>query len=126
MLNPGILENKVNNYISKSDGVASNDENDGVASNNEINGVASINETNSINVGEVEDKNMKCENTTINDEKEKKKDTNINDSGISTIQEVEDVDKNVRRSERIRKQRYEIHPDDIGNNDDGKDENYKR
>ena len=45
---------------------------------------------------------------------------------ISTIQKVEDVDKNVRRSERIRIQKYEIHPDDIGNNDDKKDENYKR
>ena len=28
----------------------------------------------------------------------------------------------VRRSERVRKHRYNIHPDDIGNNDD---ENYK-
>ena len=37
MLNPGILANEVNNYISKSDGVASNDENDGVASNDENN-----------------------------------------------------------------------------------------
>ena len=126
MLNPGILANKVNNYSSKSDGVASNDETDGVATNDETNGVASIDETNSINVVEVEDKNIECENTTINDEKGKNKDTNMNDSGISTIQEVEDGDKNVRRSERIRKQRYEIHPDDIGNNDDEKDENYKR
>ena len=50
----------------------------------------------------------------------------MNDSGISTIQKVEDGDTNVRRSERIRKQRYEIHPDDIGNNDDEKDENYRR
>ena len=31
----------------------------------------------------------------------------------------------VRRSERVRKQRYNIHPDDIGNNDDEDDENYK-
>ena len=35
MLNPGILANKVNNYSSKSDEVASNDENDEVASNDE-------------------------------------------------------------------------------------------
>ena len=31
----------------------------------------------------------------------------------------------VRRSEKVRKQRYTIHPDDIGNNDDEDDENYK-
>ena len=126
MLNPSILANKMNNYSSKSDSVASNDETNGVASNDETDGVASIDETNSINEVEVEDKNMRCENITINDEKGRKKDTDVNDSGISTIQKVEDGDKNVRRSERIRKQRYEIHPDDIGNNDDEKDENYKR
>ena len=34
--------------------------------------------------------------------------------------------KHIRKSERIRKQRYEIHPDDIGNNDDEKDKSYKR
>ena len=54
---------------------------------------------------------------------------------MSTIQRVEDVNRSkkaitsevtVRRSERVRKQRYNIHPDDIGNNDDEKDENYKR
>ena len=33
--------------------------------------------------------------------------------------------KQTRKSERIKKQRYEIHPDDIGDNDDEKDKNYK-
>ena len=31
----------------------------------------------------------------------------------------------VRRSERVRKQRYNINPDDIGNNDDKDDQDYK-
>ena len=48
---------------------------------------------------------------------------------MSTIQRIEDEnrskkaitnEKPVRRSERVRKQRYNIHPDDIGNNDDEK------
>ena len=33
--------------------------------------------------------------------------------------------KHTRRSERIRKQRVEVHPDDIGDNDGGNDKNYK-
>ena len=36
-----------------------------------------------------------------------------------------DSNKQTRRSERIRKQRVEIHPDDIGDNDDGNDKSYK-
>ena len=135
MLNPSILANNMNESISKLDsvasndeinGVASNDEINGVASNDEINGVASVDETNSINEVYSEDKNVGCENITINEEEGRKKDTDVNDIGISTIQKVEDVNKSVRRSERTRKQRYEIHPDDIGNNDDENDENYKR
>ena len=39
--------------------------------------------------------------------------------------EKEDGIKQTRRSERIRKQRVEIDPDDIGDNDDGNDESYK-
>ena len=49
-----------------------------------------------------------------------------NEKDISEIQETTDDIKQLRKSERIRKQRYEIHPDDIGNNDDEKDKNYKR
>ena len=49
-----------------------------------------------------------------------------NEKEISTIQEIKDGNKHIRKSERIRKQRYEIHPDDIGNNDDEKDKSYKR
>ena len=39
--------------------------------------------------------------------------------------EEEDGIKQIRRSERIRKQRVEIDPDDIGDNDDGNDVSYK-
>ena len=91
--------------------------------------------TNRINEFYSEDKNVGCENITINEEDGRKKDTDVNDIGMSTVQRVEDVNRSkkaitsevtVRRSERVRKQRYEIHPDDIGNNDDENDENYKR
>ena len=30
----------------------------------------------------------------------------------------------IRRSERVRRQRYNIHPDDIGNDDDKTDQDY--
>ena len=43
-----------------------------------------------------------------------------------TTQEVRNDNKQTRKSERIRKQRDEIHPGDIGDNDDEKDKNYKR
>ena len=52
---------------------------------------------------------------------------------MSTKQRGEDINRSkkeitkevpVRRSERVRKQIYNIHPDDIGNNDDEDDENY--
>ena len=39
--------------------------------------------------------------------------------------EKEDGIKQTRRSERIRKQRVEIDPDDIGDNDDENDESYR-
>ena len=52
--------------------------------------------------------------------------TDGNEKEISTIQEIKDGNKHIRKSERIRKQRYEIHPDDIGNNDDEKDKSYKQ
>ena len=129
MLNPGILTNEVNNYISKSEGVASNDENVEVASNDENVEVVSNNENvevasnnENVEVASNDGNDRGDETNSINVDGG----TNVNDNEISTIQEVKDGDKNIRKSERIRKQRYEIHPDDIGNNDDEKDENYRR
>ena len=120
MLNPGILTNEVNNYISKSDEVVSNNENDEVANNNDNDEVASNNGNDGVASNDGSDRIDETNSTNIDG------DTDGNDNGISTIQEVKDGDKHIRKSERIRKQRYEIHPDDIGNNDYEKDENYKR
>ena len=47
------------------------------------------------------------------------------DDGKEITRKEEDSNKQTRRSERIRKQRVEIHPDDIGDNDDGNDKSYK-
>ena len=45
--------------------------------------------------------------------------------GKEITREKEESNKQTRRSERIRKQRVEIHPDDIGDNDNKNDKNYK-
>ena len=45
--------------------------------------------------------------------------------GKEITKEKEESNKQTRRSERIRKQRVEIHPDDIGDNDNMNDKNYK-
>ena len=70
-----------------------------------------------------EDENV---DTKTNKNNEKEDSTDENSKGNETTQETRNDNKQVRKSERIRKQRYEIHPDDIGNNDDEKDKNYKR
>ena len=54
---------------------------------------------------------------------EKEKDTDKQYTEVTRV--VENGNKQTRKSERIKKQRFEIHPDDIGDNDDEKDENYK-
>ena len=58
------------------------------------------------------------------------KDENIDeerkdDEKKEITRKVEGGNKQTRRSERIKKQRVEIHPDDIGDNDDENDKNYK-
>ena len=47
------------------------------------------------------------------------------DEKKEVTRKVEGGNKQTRRSERIKKQRVEIHPDDIGDNDDENDKNYK-
>ena len=134
MLNPGIL---ANNSISKIDGVDSNDENDGIASNDENDEIVSNNEnggvvSNDENNGLIsnDDNNEVAGNEGNNkiNETNSNIDENVDrdDNEIPIIQDVKDGNKHIRKSERIRKQRYEIHPDDIGNNDDEKDKNYKQ
>ena len=129
MLNPSILENNMNDNISKlEEGVASDDE------INESNRVASIDETNRRNEVNSENKDVGCENITDNGKDGRKKDTDENNIGMSTIQGVENAngskkaitsEMTVRRSERVRKQRYNIHPDDIGEDDNVNDKDYK-
>ena len=73
-------------------------------------------------------------NEFVNNENNRKEDTDEKVIKISAKHQEKDTNKSkketmkempVRRSERVRKQRYNIHPDDIGNNDDEDDENYK-
>ena len=45
--------------------------------------------------------------------------------GKEITKEKDESNKQTRRSERIKKQRVEIHPDDIGDNDNMNDKNYK-
>ena len=45
-----------------------------------------------------------------------------NDTNIERKETMRNT--HVRRSERVRKQRYNINPDDIGNNDDKNDQDY--
>ena len=56
---------------------------------------------------------------------DEKKDTDEQYTEKEVTRKVEGGNKQTRRSERIKKQRVEIHPDDIGDNDDEKDKNYK-
>ena len=117
MLNPGILVNEENTSNSETDNNANNDENDEIADNDENNELTGNNDG-----GDNNDENDKNNVTNSNIGEN----TDGNEKEISTIQEIKDGNKHIRKSERIRKQRYEIHPDDIGNNDDEKDKNYKQ
>ena len=65
------------------------------------------------------------EETNINDEKKNIDGERKDDEKKEITRKVEGGNKQTRRSERIKKQRVEIHPDDIGDNDDEKDKNYK-
>ena len=115
MLNSGILvngENTSNCEIennAESDEIAIGEDNDEIINDDE--------DINKVEKDEIVD-------TTINGNNEENKDEN--EKEIVTMQEIRDDNKHIRKSERIRKQRYEIHPDDIGNNDDEKDKSYKR
>ena len=45
-----------------------------------------------------------------------------NETNTESPETMENI--HIRRSERVRKQRYNINPDDIGNNDDEDDQDY--
>ena len=65
------------------------------------------------------------EGTEINNENKNTVEGKKDDDEKEITRKEEDGNKQTRRSERIRKQRVEIHPDDIGDNDDGNDKSYK-
>ena len=65
------------------------------------------------------------EGTEINNENKNIVEGKKDDDKKEITRKEEDGNKQTRRSERIRKQRVEVHPDDIGDNDDGNDKNYK-
>ena len=67
-----------------------------------------------------EDENVDEE---VNNEKKDCTDEHCKEN--ETTKEVRNGNKQTRKSERIKKQRYEIYPDDIGDNDDEKDKNDK-
>ena len=73
----------------------------------------------------IEDTLSDKEGSNINDEDENIDGERKDDEKKEITRKGEDGNKQTRRSERIKKQRVEIHPDDIGDNDDEKDKNYK-
>ena len=92
------------------------------------------------NIQKIEVKNYSDETGTDKIEEDEKQSTelmNNNDGNVESIEDelipekIEDdetgdkVIQNVRRSNRIRKQRINIHPDEIGECEDEKDEDYR-
>ena len=122
-----------NDETNENNGVASTDEtyeNNGVASKDESDGCKGITSNDEGNEIDRKDK----ENEFVSNENSRKKDTDKRVIDISAKHQEKDINRSkkkttkevpVRRSERVRKQIYNIHPDDIGNNDDEDDENYK-
>ena len=104
MLSPRVLEKE--KHIADDEKVNETDENTIDDGNEVVNGN--------------EDENIDEE---VNDEKKEDTDEQYTEKEIT--REVESGNKQTRKSERIKKQRFEIHPDDIGDNDDEKDKNYK-
>ena len=122
MLNSSILVNEENTSNVE---IENNDESDEIAID-KGDEIANNNETTNNDEDINNDEKDKIVDTKINGNNDKEDNKDENDKETTTIQEIRDGNKQVRKSERIRKQRYEIHPDDIGNNDDEKDKSYKR
>ena len=70
-------------------------------------------------------KNIDEETMLGNDEGTKMETVEGDDGGNEISKEKDESNKQTRRSERIKKQRVGIHPDDRGDNDDMNDKNYK-
>ena len=104
MLNPSVLEKE--KHIADDEKVNETDENTIDDGNEVVNGN--------------EDENIDEE---VNNDKKEDTDEQYVEKEIT--RKVEGGNKQTRKSERIKKQKFEIHPDDIGDNDDEKDKNYK-
>ena len=86
---------------------------------------------------EIENDNNETKNDEVEeDEKQSAESVNNNEGNIESLEDelTDKIEKNetsdkaaqiVRRSNRNRNQRYNIHPDEIGENDDEKDKDYQ-
>ena len=115
MLNPSILEKEITNEIDEVDEKVLVQEED------------ETNEDDEIIPDDISGDEKTIENMLGNEEGTKmntvegKKDY----GGKEITKEKDESNKQTRRSERIKKQRVEIHPDDIGDNDNMNDKSYK-
>ena len=120
MLSPSMLEKKIVIDIDDTDENALTNAGKKTNENDEtmLDGITGDEKTIGDMLSDKEETNINDENKNIDREKKDDKKKEITRKG-------EDSNKQTRRSERIRKQRVEVHPDDIGDNDDGNDKSYK-
>ena len=120
MLSPTMLEKEVGIDIDKIDenALTNNDEKTNENDETIFDGITGSEKLIEDKLNDEEDTNINDENKNCDGEKKDDKKKEITRKG-------EDSNKHTRKSERIRKQRVEVHPDDIGDNDDENDKNYK-
>ena len=120
MLSPSMLEKEIAIDIDKIDenALTNNDEKTNENDETILDGITGDEKLIEDKLNDEEDTNINDENKNCDGEKKDDKKKEITRKG-------EDSNKHTRRSERIRKQRVEVHPDDIGDNDDENDKNYK-
>ena len=120
MLSPSMLEKEIAIDIDKIDENAwtNNDEKTNENDETILDGITGDEKLIEDMLNDEEDTNINDENKNCDGEKKDDKKKEITRKG-------EDSNKQTRRSERIRKQRVEVHPDDIGDNDDENDKNYQ-
>ena len=120
MLSPSMLEKEIAIDIDKIDenALTNNDEKTNENDETILDGITGDEKLIEDMLNDEEDTNINDENKNCDGEKKDDKKKEITRKG-------EDSNKHTRRSERIRKQRVEVHPDDIGDNDDENDKNYK-
>ena len=120
MLNPSILEKEIATDTDETDENVSTKDDEKTNENDEtmLDDISGDEKPIGNMLSNEEGTKVNNENKNIDEEKKDDKKKEITRKG-------EDSNKQTRRSERIRKQRVEVHPDDIGDNDDENDKNYK-